>query len=162
MGLIHTAAILSQETKAALSYLSNLAPKFFTARSRVVKQSFFSLSGPYGCRVNKTHWVSKVIALNRGNTSDFLLVMVMRFFLEIVASPARGGGYTSDKICDFVAKSSTNFSRFFLCDILALTVAVLAQAWLHVWLSLIILEPRLKCKNAGIFQWLVWCFSAHP
>ena len=27
------------------------------------------------------------------------------FFLEIVASPARGGGYTSDKVCDFVAKS---------------------------------------------------------
>ena len=27
----------------------------FTARSRVVKQSFFSLSGQYGCRVNKAH-----------------------------------------------------------------------------------------------------------
>ena len=30
------------------------------------------------------------------------------FFLEIVASPARGGGYTSDKGCDFVKKSSTH------------------------------------------------------
>ena len=28
--------------------------------------------------------------LSRGYTSDFLLAMVMRFFLKIVASPARG------------------------------------------------------------------------
>ena len=53
MGLIHTAAILSRETKDALSYLTSLAPKFFTARLRVGKQSFFSLSGQYGCLVNK-------------------------------------------------------------------------------------------------------------
>ena len=41
MGLCHTAAILSQETKVALFYLSSLTPKFFTSRLRVVKQSFF-------------------------------------------------------------------------------------------------------------------------
>ena len=45
MGLCHTAAILSRETKVALFYLSSIAPKFFTARSRVVRQSFCSLSG---------------------------------------------------------------------------------------------------------------------
>ena len=57
MGLCQTAAILSRETKVALFYLSSLAPKFFTARSRVVKESFFSLSGQYGSRVNKAHGV---------------------------------------------------------------------------------------------------------
>lgn len=31
--------------------------------------------------------------LSRGYTSDFLLVMLMRF----------GGGYMTDKVCDFVA-----------------------------------------------------------
>ena len=53
MGLCHKAAILSRETKVAFFYLSSQAPKFFTARSRVVKQSFFSLSGQYGRRANK-------------------------------------------------------------------------------------------------------------
>ena len=57
MGLCQTAAILSRETKVALFYLSSLAPKFFTARSKAVKQSFFSLSGQYGRRVNKAHGV---------------------------------------------------------------------------------------------------------
>ena len=42
MGLCPTAAT---ETKVALSYLSSLVPKFFTARSRVVKQSFFQSLG---------------------------------------------------------------------------------------------------------------------
>ena len=55
MGLCHTAAILSRETKEALFFLSSLAPKFFPARLRVVKQSFFSLSGQYGRHVNKAH-----------------------------------------------------------------------------------------------------------
>ena len=55
MGLCHTAAILSLENKVALFFLSSLAPKFFTARSRVVKQSFFSLSGQYGRRVTKAY-----------------------------------------------------------------------------------------------------------
>ena len=64
MGLNHTAAILSQETKVALSYLSSLAPKFFTARSRVVKQSFFSLSGQYGCCVNKAHCFVALVSHN--------------------------------------------------------------------------------------------------
>ena len=45
--------------------------------------------------------------LSRGYMSDFVLAMVMRFFLEIVASLAHGGGYTGDKVCDFVMKSST-------------------------------------------------------
>ena len=54
-GLRHTVAILSRETKVALFYLSSLAPKFFTARLSVVKQSFFSLSGQYGRHVNKAH-----------------------------------------------------------------------------------------------------------
>ena len=57
MGLCQTAAILSRESKVALFYLSSLVPKFFTARSRVVKESFFSLSGQYGRRVNKAHGV---------------------------------------------------------------------------------------------------------
>ena len=35
--------------------LSSLVPKYFTARSREVKQSFFSLSGQHGRRVNKAH-----------------------------------------------------------------------------------------------------------
>ena len=56
-GPFHTAAILPREPKVALFYLSSLAPKFFTAESRVVKQSFFSLSGQYGHSVNKAHWV---------------------------------------------------------------------------------------------------------
>ena len=56
MGLCHTAVILSRETKVALFFLSSFAPKFFTARSRVVKQSFFSLSGQYGRHVNKAHY----------------------------------------------------------------------------------------------------------
>ena len=55
MGLCHTEAILSRETEVALFYVSSLAPKFVTARSRVVKQSFFSLLGQYGRRVNKAH-----------------------------------------------------------------------------------------------------------
>ena len=41
--------------------------------------------------------IQKFRALSRGYTSDFLLATVMQFFLEIVASPASGGGYTSDK-----------------------------------------------------------------
>ena len=44
MGLCHTAAILSRETKVAFFYPSSVGPKFFTARSRVVRQSFCSLS----------------------------------------------------------------------------------------------------------------------
>ena len=72
MGLCHTAAILSRETKVALFYLSSLAPKFFTATSRVVKESFFSLSDnmaavwirPMGlCHEGKTclriNWITK-------------------------------------------------------------------------------------------------------
>ena len=39
-GLCHTAATFSRDTKVALFYLSGLAPKFFTARSREIKQSF--------------------------------------------------------------------------------------------------------------------------
>ena len=54
-GLCHMAAILSQDIGVALFYLSSLDPKFFTARSREVKQSFFSLSGQYGRRMNKAH-----------------------------------------------------------------------------------------------------------
>ena len=65
-------------------------------------------------KVTRIHfWTSSC-----GYTSDFLLAMMMRFFLEIVASPARGGGYTSDKVCDFVAKSSTHWiSRNFFSAI---------------------------------------------
>ena len=55
MGLCHTAAILSRETEIALFYLPSLAPTFFTARVVHVKQSFFSLLGQHGCRVNKAH-----------------------------------------------------------------------------------------------------------
>ena len=55
MGLCHTAAILSRETEIALFYLPSLAPTFFTSRVVHVKQSFFSLLGQHGCRVNKAH-----------------------------------------------------------------------------------------------------------
>ena len=62
-------------------------------------------------------------------TQATFFAMVMRFFLEIVASQARGSGYTSDKVCDFVAKSSTHsISRGFL----AVIITALAQGWLHV------------------------------
>ena len=63
MDLCHTAAILSRETKVALFYLSSLAPKFFAARSGVVRQSFCSLSEQYGRRVNMAHWVPAHCAL---------------------------------------------------------------------------------------------------
>ena len=57
------------------------------------------------------------------------LAMVMRFFLEIVASLAHGGGYASERVCDFVAESSTHsISR----DFLAVVIAALARGWLHV------------------------------
>ena len=55
MDLCHTAAILSRETEIALFYLPSLAPTFFTSRVVLVKQSFFSLLGQHGCRVNKAH-----------------------------------------------------------------------------------------------------------
>jgi len=45
VGLCHTAAILSRESKVVFFYLSSRASKFFTARSRVVKQSFFQSLG---------------------------------------------------------------------------------------------------------------------
>ena len=40
--------------------------------------------------IMKTKNSEKRALLSRGYTSDFLLAMVMRFFLKIVASPARG------------------------------------------------------------------------
>ena len=55
MGLCHTAAILSRKTEIALIYLPSLAPTFFTARVVHVKQSFFSLLGQHGRRVNNAH-----------------------------------------------------------------------------------------------------------
>ena len=75
MGLCPTAATLSQETKVALFCLSSLAPKFFTARLRVVKQSFFSLSGQYGCRGNKAHWVRWI--------SPFEICMILVFMQSL-------------------------------------------------------------------------------
>ena len=41
--------------KKSLFYLPRPTPKFFTARSRVVKQSLLSLSGQHGGGVNKGH-----------------------------------------------------------------------------------------------------------
>ena len=55
MGLFHTTAILSRETEITLFYHPNLAPEFFTARSRVVKESFLSLSAQYACHVTKAN-----------------------------------------------------------------------------------------------------------
>ena len=55
MGLFHTVAILSLETEITLFYHPNLTPEFFTARSRVVKESFFGLSAQYGCHVTKAN-----------------------------------------------------------------------------------------------------------
>ena len=51
----------------------------------------------------------------RGYTSDFLVNDGDAICLKFVASPVRGGGYTCDKVCDFVAKkiNSLNFSRLF-------------------------------------------------
>ena len=61
-GLCHTAAILPREAEVPLFYRSTLAPKFFTARSRVVKQSFFQSLG--------TIWlpcVNKALIENQSN-----------------------------------------------------------------------------------------------
>ena len=55
MGFCHTAAILCREIEIALFYLPSLARTFFTARVVHVKQSFFSLLGQHGRRVNKAH-----------------------------------------------------------------------------------------------------------
>ena len=47
----------------------------------------------------------------------------------LLARGGGGGGYMSDKVCDFVAKSSTySISR----DFLAVAIAALARGWLHV------------------------------
>ena len=66
-----TAATLSQETKVALFYLSSLAPKFFTARSRVLKQSFFQSLGTICWRVNKAHWLRWI------SPSEFCMILVI-------------------------------------------------------------------------------------
>ena len=84
MGLCHTAAILSRETKVAFSYLSSQAPKFFTARSRVVKQSFFSLSGQYGRRANKVY---RPFALWRQFTTTTRILFHFPFMFKFKKSP---------------------------------------------------------------------------
>ena len=71
--LVSISLLVSKAANVALFYLSSLAPKFFTARSRVVKQIFFSQSGQYGRRVNKVHSIAF--------TLSHLLVTAMFFFL---------------------------------------------------------------------------------
>ena len=70
MGLCHTATILSRETKVALLYLSSIAPKFFTARSRVVRQSFCSLSGSLRSRRLKVVGTRKNGCARRRHSRD--------------------------------------------------------------------------------------------
>ena len=54
--LSHSSHFVARD-KSSFFYLSSLATKVFTARSRVVKQSFFSLSGKYDRHVNKAQGV---------------------------------------------------------------------------------------------------------
>ena len=77
-----------------------------------------------------------------GYTSDFLLARVPLFFSNFVASPAREGRYTSNKLkaarnaanyqCDFVAKVST-LATFFFAIFSAFASPV--RGWLHLWFS---------------------------
>ena len=53
MGLIHTAAILSQGTEKALFYHPPPRSEKLGSEARQVKQSYFSLSGENGRRVTK-------------------------------------------------------------------------------------------------------------
>ena len=55
MGLIHTAAILSQETEKALFYHPWPLSEKFGSETRHVKQSYFSLSVQNGLRVTYKH-----------------------------------------------------------------------------------------------------------
>ena len=59
--LVSTSLLVSKAANVALFYLSNLAPKFLTARSRVVKQIFFSQSGLYGRRVNNAYSIAFIL-----------------------------------------------------------------------------------------------------
>ena len=72
--------------------------------------------------------------LSRGYTSDFLLTMVMRFFLKIVASPARGenrmcshprpGDASDEKIAE---KNREKFNELNFCD----KITDFVRGWLH-------------------------------
>ena len=55
MGLIHTAAMLSQETEKALFYMYHPRSEKRGSEARQVKQSYFNLSGQNGRRVTKAH-----------------------------------------------------------------------------------------------------------
>ena len=55
MGLIHMAAILSQETEKALFYHPRPRSEKLGSLARQVKESYFSLSGQNGRRVTKAH-----------------------------------------------------------------------------------------------------------
>ena len=55
MGLIHTAAMLSQETEKALFYMYHPRSEKRGSEARQVKQSYFSLSGQNGRRVTMAH-----------------------------------------------------------------------------------------------------------
>ena len=57
MGLIHMAAILSQETEKALFYHPRPRSEKLGGEARQEKQSSFSLSGQNDRRVTKAHWV---------------------------------------------------------------------------------------------------------
>ena len=55
MGLIHTAAMLSQEIEKALVYMYHPRGEKRGREATQVKQSYFSLSGQSGRRVTKAH-----------------------------------------------------------------------------------------------------------
>ena len=55
MGLIYTAAMLSQETEKALFYIYHPRSEKRGSEVRQVKQSYFSLSGQNGRRVTMAH-----------------------------------------------------------------------------------------------------------
>ena len=55
MGLIHTAAMLSQEIEKALFYMYHPRSEKRGSEAWQVKQSYFSLSGQNGRRVTKAH-----------------------------------------------------------------------------------------------------------
>jgi len=73
MGLCHTTAILSRETKVILFYLPSLAPKIFTARSGVVKQSYFQSLGTIK-RVSNAHG-QMLCLIDRNTSRDFILLL---------------------------------------------------------------------------------------
>ena len=64
--------------------------------------------------------------------SDFFLVMVMRFFLEIVVSLTCSGGYMGKSVILSLKVQLIEFYATISCDFLAVAIAALVRQWLHV------------------------------